>query len=341
MSATTPVTQRDVAHACGVHPSTICLALKNSPSIPLETRRRIQAVAEALGYHPNVAARNLALLRTERKPGGSLPVAWLNQEDRRDHWRTDPEAQPAFDGARRQAEALGFHLEEIWTRQPGMTVARLIQIVRARGIEGVIFPVHRRFDDSLLSPAWGDFALVGINDLRLGEWIDVFAPDYYHNVDLAMEELRRAGFQRPGFLTTPRFEAASNGLAHSCFLRRQFAMAGRQRVPVCVAPDSGNEDAITSWLAEEAPDAVICAESGLVPASELYSGRPWILLDSTSEDASGVRAVTADVAAAATEAVVGKMRRFETGLRPVNRLHFLKGTWCAGALAGEPVTQVA
>lgn len=341
MSALTPVTQRDVANACGVHPSTICLALKNSPSIPVETRRRIQAVAEELGYHPNVAARNLALLRTERKPGGSLPIAWLNQEERRDHWRTDLEAQAAFDGARRQAEALGFHLEEIWTRQPGMSVARLIQIVRARGIEGVMFPIHRDFDDALLSPAWGEFALVGMNDLRLGEWLDVFAPDYYHNVDLAMEELRRAGFQRPGFITTPRFEATSNGLAHSCFLRRQFAFAMRQRVPVCLAPDAGHEDAIATWLANEAPDAVICTDARLVPATALYSGRPWVLLDAANDDVSGVRTVTAEVAAAATEAVVGKMRRFETGLRPSNRLHFLKGTWCAGALVGEPVTQVA
>ena len=46
---TTPVTQRDVAAACKVHPSTICLALNNSPSIPLVTRQRIRAVAPQLG----------------------------------------------------------------------------------------------------------------------------------------------------------------------------------------------------------------------------------------------------------------------------------------------------
>src|SRR5690606_34320050 len=76
MSPATPVTQRDVARACGVHPSTICLALKNSPSIPLPTRLRVQAVAEELGYRPNVAARNLALLRGDKHGAGSLPIAW-------------------------------------------------------------------------------------------------------------------------------------------------------------------------------------------------------------------------------------------------------------------------
>ncbi|HYD82576.1 MAG TPA: helix-turn-helix domain-containing protein, partial [Opitutus sp.] len=149
-----PITQRDVARACGVHPSTICLALKNSPSIPLATRLKVQAAAEELGYRPNVAARNLALLRGDKSGAGSLPIAWLNQEAERNHWRTDPEARPAFDRARARAAELGYHLEEIWTREPGMTVGRLVQIVRARGIQGVLFPVHRAFDYSLVTPAW-------------------------------------------------------------------------------------------------------------------------------------------------------------------------------------------
>lgn len=343
MSALIPVTQRDVAQACGVHPSTICLALKNSPSIPVETRRRIQAVAEELGYHPNVAARNLALLRTERKPGGSLPIAWLNQEDRREHWRQEPEARACFDGAKRQAEALGFHLEEIWARQPGMTVGRLIQIIRARGIEGVLFPVHRRFDFALLSPAWGEFALVGLNDLRLGEWVEVFAPDYYHNADLALRELDRAGFRRVGLVTTARFDAATNGLAHSCFLRRQHERGPARRVAACVAPDepARQADAIGAWLRQEQPDVVVASEPDLAEVGNLVGDAvPWVSLAPLGGGA-GVEPRGSEVAAGAVEALVGKMRRFETGLRPNCRLHFLKGGWHGAVPAGEPASVVA
>jgi LacI family transcriptional regulator len=136
MTPNIPITQRDVAEACGFHPSTVCLALKNSPSIPAETRRQIQGVAEKLGYQPNVAARNLALLRSDRKSGGSLPIAWINQEVRRDHWRTDVEARVYFEAARARAGETGYHLEEIWTHEPGMTPPRIVQILRARGIEG-------------------------------------------------------------------------------------------------------------------------------------------------------------------------------------------------------------
>src|SRR4051794_17892039 len=128
MPASTPITQRDVAQACGLHPSTVCLALKNSPSIPLQTRRKIQALATELGYQPNAAARNLALLRSDRKAASSLPIAWINQEGKSDHWRVEPDARMYFESARRRAADAGYHLEEIWTREPGMNADRVVHI---------------------------------------------------------------------------------------------------------------------------------------------------------------------------------------------------------------------
>lgn len=333
MLVTTPITQRDVAQACGVHPSTICLALKNSPSIPLETRRRIQAVADELGYQPNVAARNLALLRTEKKSGGSLPIAWINQELRREHWRADPVAQVYYEGARRQAEALGFHLEDIWAQQPGMTVSRVIQIVRARGIEGVMFPVHRRFDFGFLSPAWSDFALVGFNDLRFGEWSDVFCPDYYQNADLAVRQLRATGYSRIGFITTPQAEASTNGLAHGCFLRHQSSWPQPARIPVCqpVGDETAKHAAVNEWLRDYRPDAVLCDDAGAESWAPVQNGDAhWVQLQCCAgRSESGIDVAGAEIAAAAVECVVGKMRRFEKGLRTSSRLHFIKGTWQA------------
>src|SRR4051812_44020474 len=106
MSDQAPITQRDLARACGVHVSTVCLALKNSPSISLATRQRVQAAVEEFGYRPNVAARTLALLRADKRGGGSLPIAWINQEPQRNHWRTDEDARIQFDHASRRAEEL-------------------------------------------------------------------------------------------------------------------------------------------------------------------------------------------------------------------------------------------
>ena len=44
------ITMKDVALKIGVHTTTVSLALRNSPQLPLATRERIQTVARKMGY---------------------------------------------------------------------------------------------------------------------------------------------------------------------------------------------------------------------------------------------------------------------------------------------------
>jgi LacI family transcriptional regulator len=346
MPAPNPTTQRDVADACGFHPSTVCLALKNSPSIPLATRRRVQSIAEKLGYQPNVAARNLALLRTERKGAGSLPIAWINQESRREHWRLDPAARTHFEAAQRRAGECGYHLEEVWTRETGMSVARIVQIIRARGIEGVIFPAHRSFDFSLLNQGWSDFAMVGFNDHRLAEWIDVVAPDYYRNLDTALRRLRHCGFERPGLVIRSHFDAASQGLAHSGFLRFQSELRTEDRLPVCFigASAASAAEVVPDWCREHRPDVVIGSDRESLRGLNCGERKTaCVQLQGLSEGVdAGIDPGMAEIAIATVDCLVEKMRRFEKGVREPTRLHLIKGTWeDRGLMRREAETSVA
>lgn len=58
------VTLKDIARECGVSFSTVSKALKGSSEISSETIKAIQEKAEAMGYHPNLAARTLRTNRT-------------------------------------------------------------------------------------------------------------------------------------------------------------------------------------------------------------------------------------------------------------------------------------
>jgi len=333
MSTPIQITQRDVAFALGVHPSTICLALKNAPSIPLATRRRVQAAAEELGYRPNAAARNLALLRSEKQGGGCLPIAWINQEPQRNHWRTNSEARTVFESAQARAAELGYRLEEIWAREPGMTGGRLAGIVNARGLEGVIFPVHRCFDYSLMGPAWASFALVGLNDQRLSEWVDTVCTDHYRNADTAFRQASRFGLSRVGLVLSAQLNAASNGLVHSCFLRHQSETSRGNRIPLCFLSEGSSSDfgVFERWFESHRPEVVVTGDADLVArARGLGMDTLWFGLghsafpfDAGIDDAPGA------AAAAAVDCVVDKMRRFEKGVSGETRMHLLRSPWTA------------
>lgn len=336
MASLSPVTQRDVARACGVHQSTVCLALKKSPSIPLATRLKVRSMAEELGYRPNAAACNLSLLRMEKLTGGGVPIAWINQEPAPAHWRTDPEARGHFESARRRAGERGYHLEEIWAREPGMTAVRLVGIIRARGIEGVILPVHRHFEQALLTPAWADFALIGLNDHRLADWCDVVCPDHFRNLATACRQARQLGLARPGLVLSPELDAASNGLLHGSFLRTQANADPASRIPVCLLPEPGERRlaAFREWLCRFEPAAVITAEAALVTAARRDGFEAtWVGLTSASAPFDGgLVAASSQLGALAVDCVVNKMRRVAAGLGGSSCLHLVQSAWATPGL---------
>ncbi len=58
------ITIYDLANQLGVSPATVSRALKNNPSISNATRKKVNALAEKLGYRHNTFASNLRLQRT-------------------------------------------------------------------------------------------------------------------------------------------------------------------------------------------------------------------------------------------------------------------------------------
>ncbi len=58
------VTIRDVAHHANVAMTTVSRVLNNEPNVRQETRERVLKSVQALGYKPNISARNLASTRS-------------------------------------------------------------------------------------------------------------------------------------------------------------------------------------------------------------------------------------------------------------------------------------
>ena len=211
-----------------------------------------------------------------------------------------------------------------------MRVNRLAQILAARGIQGVVFPVYRRFDLLLPGSAWSDFSTVALNDLRLGEYFDLICPDYYYNMDLAWRELGQGKDRRVGVVLSEDFDAATNGLIRSCSLRYQDSALVRSRIPVLMLGSDRAEHCgqFAAWYRGHRPEVVVVPDGSVTEWMRIEAPEAeMVQLRAGDEGNPGVDECGADLAAAAIDCVADKIRRFQKGSGIRNQMHSLKGVW--------------
>jgi hypothetical protein len=102
-----------------------------------------------------------------------------------------------------------------------------------------------------------------------------------------------------------------------------------------------NEQALAEWQDEHRPDAVLCDGNAMPSSLCVRSGIPWVELQGTPNGGEAwIDAGAGEIAAAAVDCVVEKMRRFERGVRDATRLHLVKGAWHDRVLAERELQPV-
>ena len=127
-------TQSDVARLAGVSQTTVSLVLNNpaTPSVPAETREKVQEAIRSLGYIPNNAAR---VLRTSRTYTLACVIPSL----------TNPFYPTFVSGIQEEAEAGGYEVITYNTRSSAekeKLILRHLQQGRVDGVIGVFFYTH-------------------------------------------------------------------------------------------------------------------------------------------------------------------------------------------------------
>src|SRR5262245_47571091 len=119
-------TLRDVAARAGVSLATVSLALRNHSSLPVVTRQRMQSLAVEMGYRPNPHhAEVMARVRARKQLQWTGTLAFLTGYPTADGWRKHSQVfRDYFTGAQERARQLGYQIEEIWGKEPGMTGRR-------------------------------------------------------------------------------------------------------------------------------------------------------------------------------------------------------------------------
>lgn len=355
-----PVTIRDIAAAANVHHATVSRALRNDGRISEPMRARIQALARQAGYRPNpLVAAFTAQVRSYRSAPRGAAIALLQSYDSERHevWQA-----PYFEGLRSRAAQLGYRVERIRFQEVDETPKRLAEVLRTRGIRGlVVLPVPSAV--TLDSLDCQGLALAAIGYSLKAPSIHRVAADYFQNMTLALRTLERRGYRRIGFgmaeVDLERFGERWLG-GHGVWQR---TVPRGQRVPVHLnahlqmpephgshgAAAEWSDSALRdygAWLDRYRPDVVVGSSGAFYRGLRLLGSRMQARVRATGYAALGVLpdlpqvgGIDQDqfaIGAAAVDLVVGQLHRNEYGLPLHPATMLIQGRWVEGATIRTP-----
>lgn len=199
-----PITIRDVAEAAGVSIATVSRVLNNKDHpVGTETRQRILATADSLGYRPNIAARSL---RTDR----SATVGIIADDI------IGPFATKIIRGIQdrlRQAGYLCVIISADWNPE---AEREAIHDLVSRSIDGIVFSeTWHHTAVELLDLASKPYVFVHRQFAAPGQYSAI--PDERYAVHLVMQHLLSMGHRRIGYINGPeRYYASALRLAGYC-----------------------------------------------------------------------------------------------------------------------------
>lgn len=339
-----PPTIRSLAALAGVSKATVSLALRDNPRIRQSERLRIQRLAAESGYAPNaVMAHLLTQLRAGKTSTyqSTLGLVYATRPpEQLNHLATFREW---FTACRARAKQLGYSLDEFRLFEPGMDPERLVRILDARNIRGlvVVGPFQRSVIPPEFDPIWRRSATVVIGVRPVRPALSCAANDQFATARNAVLALRDLGYQRPGLCISFEVDAHVEDRFQGGFGVAQRSLPKRDRLPVFAYRPADRERFIR-WVERYRPDAVVTLHHEIkawLEGARLDVPRDigLVHLDRVADlhDWAGMRQNHESVGYAAIDTVIGQLHRNEIGVPPFQKCTFTNSAWVPGATARD------
>jgi LacI family transcriptional regulator len=334
------VTLKQIAEAAGVSLACVSYALRHHGKIPAATRDHVHATAKRLGYRPNprVASLMAHIRRGHAEPRGER-IAFLWVHTTRAQSRRIAFLRQSFLGARLRAEQMGFGLEEFWTSDPGMTDQRLEEILRARGIVGVVLsPIATGESGLTLKWDWRHFAAAVIGNVTWTPELHHAGHHHYLAMRMALLELAKLGRTNPVALIDAKTSERAKHAWEAAFLTfGGDARAAADRVRL--VRDPADHD-LAGWVGQHRPDVLIVSETSILAAPGLAAiirqqRIPVITLywsKATPKGIGGIDQGYDRIAGHAVDLVLAQLNSNEFGAPDLPRIMLFPGRWIPPSL---------
>lgn len=338
---------RHLAGLAKLSTAAVSLALNDSPKISRATKARVRRLARRVGYRAD--ARVVALMRHLRKPRDlrqSACFAVVSFYDSLRPWEQSLHLTRVYQGMARRAEELGYRLEPLWLKEPGMSLRRLRAILEARGIEGLLCfgspDLRQEF------PAEFDRCAVVTQGLSIQTPLHRIINHAYHDTVEALNQLHRRGYRRPG-LVLGQYEDLRGAHAHSAAYLGwcEFTLGRGRDVPI-LRLDEVESSPLSKWQRRHRPDAIVAVHvpSALPELSAVLRrtgirvpGDLGVAVISPVIEGSGFSGMQENqlvMGERAVELLVARIANRDFGIPVSPRIEMVEGRWIKGGSLRDP-----
>ena len=332
---TPPPTLRTLAGELGLSAATVSEALRDSPRVKAETKRRVQEAAQRAGYRSNpLVGSVMADLRRQQLQGSRGVIGALNSEESANPRRARYH-QALLEGATRRAEELGFRLEQFWVGEKQLSLKRLNTVLLTRGIQGVVvMPFEESQDWS--DADWSRLSAVRLDYCLSRPVLHTICPDHHGSLLRSASRLWERGYRRIGLYVRRANEVRILFKWTAAFLGFHLTIPDEKQVPPLVFESPDREEFLAGFDRHQ-PDVIIghhtdaigwLADRGLrVPGDVGFFN-----LNTTQDPypAAGLDLLPRQLGAAAVESVVAQIQRTERGVPAHAKTITLEGAWVEG-----------
>lgn len=257
----------DIARLAGVSRTTVSLSLRNNPKISTSVRARVRAIARKIGYHPNpLLNAHMAHVRTLHPPTTGLSIAFICNRSLPDlaKDRRTP-VRKYFHACRERAQSLGYQVELFNIAEPGMTEKRLVGILRARGVRGMILhPLNESGALPKLTMDIREFATVMIEHAYLKPPLHKVCDDQFATIGRLIQKMLDSGYSRIGIAMESRMDEHANHHWLAGYQTYQALCGDELRIPHLITPEWCAETFL-EWYRRWRPEAIITIDEDIVP----------------------------------------------------------------------------
>jgi DNA-binding LacI/PurR family transcriptional regulator len=327
------ITLRDIAAKAGISHAAVSLALKNSPEVSKETRKRVQKLARQMGYKADPMLSALSSYRMKVRPASfHATLAFINRFESPVQYHINPNYEMYLLGARERAESMGYKVEELdlatlggW---PGVQ-----RVLRARNCPGILLGPFDREESLEGVMDFSPYAVVAYGFSVVQPRFHVVTHAQVESVRVAMRELRKLGLRRIGMISVYEHAKASNFLAG--YLLDQELASAEDRIPPLrmEKADLGNPG-LGRWLEKHRIEAVLDnnAFPGSVIEGRLPVGtRPWVVnLARGAKAQSGIDQQDREIGSAGVGLLVQLIQGRELGVPETRKVLLVDGVFNKG-----------